>query len=328
MTISRWLLSVPLAILCRPAAPLSAQTASFHNPISGFVYSPASQAVLPVLGVPGAAQLGAPVLKKVEFASIAPNGDWALVSHTGRSSLLHGLAALAPVRFPANGLLEAVDRVVWNRDGSFALLYSSSQNRLQRVSVSAAGVTADAPVDLSPWGVAASLAIDPAGRQVAFGVTGSGVYLFAPGQFPARLAPLAQPAAASFDGSGQRLYVADAAQQQIFAFDSGSSALSFASLAQAGAPAVMPVGLTVSGDGRYLLLADRAARNVRAYDTASAALVTSVALDFAPSRFEALSTAPTILLNGDNPAEWLLVLDARQLPAVSFVPAASRGAVQ
>lgn len=317
----RWSLSASLAVLCWSAAPAIAQTAAFHGPISGFVYTPASRTVRPVLGVAGAAQIGAPVLHDVDFASIAPNGEWALVSHAGRSSLLHDLSNLAPVRSPASGLLNAVDRVVWSRDGSFALLYSSSQNQLQRVNVSAAEATPDAPLDLSPWGSPATLAIDPAGQQIAFGVAGSGLYLFAPGQSPALLSPLGQPAASAFDGSGKRLYVVDAAQQQIFVFDSGSSALSFASLAQDGSPAVTPVGMTVSGDGHYLLLADSAGKTVRVYDTTSATLVNSLTLNFMPSRFEALSATPTILLNGDNPAEWLLVLDARQSPSISFVPA-------
>jgi hypothetical protein len=39
------------------------------------------------------------------------------------------------------------------------------------------------------------------------------------------------------------------------------------------------------------------------------------------TRFEALSPAPAFLLNGDNSSQWLLVLDARRFPGVSFVPA-------
>ncbi len=82
-----------------------------------------------------------------------------------------------------------------------------------------------------------------------------------------------------------------------------------------------PVGLAVSGDGRCLLLADSATAAIRAYDTVSGNLANTIPLDFTPSRFELLSSAPTYLLNGDNNKEWLLILDARQLPGVSFVPA-------
>jgi DNA-binding beta-propeller fold protein YncE len=216
-------------------------------------------------------------------------------------------------------MIDQVDRVLWNSDGSYALLYSSSGNRLQRVRFSDTAV-ADAPVDLSPWGQATTLAIDPAGQRIAFGAAGSGLYLFQAGQPPFPLSSMASPAAAAFDGTGQRLYAVDLDQLQIVEFDSGSSASVFASLAPADGPAVKPVGLAVSGGGRYLILADSAAQSVRVYETASRSLTNTIPLDFMPSRLEALSTG-TFLLNGDNSNEWLLVLDARQIPSISFVPA-------
>jgi hypothetical protein len=258
-------------------------------------------------------------MDQVDSASIAPGGKWAWIGKGGHSSLMRGLSDLAPVESSPDGLIDAVDRVLWNRDGSYAVLYSSSGNRLQRVRFSDSVATAETAVDLSPWGQASTLAIDPSGRKIAFGVAGSGLYLFEAGQSPALLSSMARPAATAFDSTGQRLYAVDLDQQQIVQFDSGSSAVQFASLAQTDAP-VTPVGLAVSGDGRYLMLADGTAQAVRVYDTASQSLSNTIPLDFTPSRFEALSPA-TFLLNGDNSNEWLLVLDGRQLPAISFVPA-------
>jgi hypothetical protein len=316
----RWFIVVAIAMLSGPARPAAAQSSNVAGPNCGFVYQPNSRAIRPLLGVPGSSHIGPPVLKGMSFASISPDGDSALITMGGQSFFVHGLAALAPVESSASGLIGAVDRVQWNRDGSFALLYSSSTNRLQRVQVS--GAAADTPIDLSPWGPAATLAIDPAGSQIAFGVAQSGLYLFAAGQSPALLSSMAGPAAAAFDPTGQHLYAVDVDQQQIWEFDSGSGAFQFASLIQANAPAVIPAGLAVSGDGQKLLLADRAAQSVRVYDTASGSLANTIALDFVPSRFEALSAAPTFLLNGERSNEWLLILDARQLPGVFFVPAA------
>ena len=57
------------------------------------------------------------------------------------------------------------------------------------------------------------------------------------------------------------------------------------------------------------------------FETNSRSLANTIPLNFAPSRFEALSAAPAFLLNGNDPNEWLLVLDASQIPAVYFVPA-------
>jgi hypothetical protein len=316
----RWFISLSIAVLSLPGSPANAQSSSFHGPISGFVYSRVSRTVRPLFGIPGATQIGSPVLGQVDSASIAPGGKWALITKSGHSSFMRGLSDLAPVESSPDGLIDAVDRVQWNRDGSYALLYSSSGNRLQRVRLSDTGAIADRPFDLSPWGQATALAIDPAGQQIAFGVVGLGLYLFGAGQSPALLSSMASPAVAAFDGTGQRLYAVDLDQQQIVEFDSGSSALAFASLAQADAPAVTPVGLAVSGDGRYLILADSTAQAVRVYETASRSPANTIPLDFTPSRFEALSP-DTFLLNGDTSNEWLLVLNASQIPGISFVPA-------
>jgi hypothetical protein len=316
----RWFIGVSIAILSLPGGPVNAQSTSFHGPISGFVYSRASRTVRPLFGIPGATHIGSTLLDEVDSASIAPGGKWALIAKGGHTSFMRGLSDLAPVESSPDGVIDAVDRVLWNRDGSYALLYSSSGNRLQRVRLSDTGAIADRPVDLSPWGQAIALAIDPAGQQIAFGVEGLGLYLFGPGQSPALLSSMASPAAAAFDGTGRRLYAVDLDRQRIAEFDSGSSVWEFASLARPDAPAVNPVGLAVSGDGRYLMLADSAAQAVRVYETASGSLTNTIPLDFTPSRFEALSPG-TFLLNGDNRNEWLLVLDGRQLPSISFVPA-------
>lgn len=319
----RWFISASIAILSWPIGSATAQSASFHGPISGFVYSQGPRTVQPLLGISGAARIGAPVLSDVDFASIAPDGNRAFVARAGHGSFVSGLADLVPSESSVDGLIDAVDRALWNRDGSSALLYSSSTNRLQRVHISAAGVAADTPLDLSAWGSVTALAIDPAGTQIAFGVTGSGLYLFNAGQTPILLSSMAQPVVAAFDATGRRLYAVDLDQQRIAVFDSGSGALTFASLAQPDAPSVAPMGLAVSGDGRNLLLADRAAHAVRVYDTASGNLTSTLPLDFVPSRFEALSP-DSYLLNGNNTHEWLLILNAGQVPGISFVPATRR----
>ncbi len=311
--------STLILILGGLAGPAAAQ--NFRGPVSGFVFNPASRTIRPLLGIPGAAQVGSPLINDVDFASVGPNGKWGLVTKAGQSYFLLDLAGLAPTELSAEGLIDAVDRVVWNRDGDFALLYSSSTNRLQRVRVSASGVVADAPLDLSSWGPVTTLAIDPAGLRIAFGAAGSGLFYFEAGQSPALLSSISRPVAAAFDGGGRRLYAVDLDQQQILEFESGLTAMTFAPLAQAGAPAIVPVGLAVSGDGRYLVLADGAAQAVLVFDITSRSLADTIALDFVPSRMEALSSAPTFLLNAESNGEWLRVLDAKRFPGVFFVPA-------
>jgi len=293
-----------------------AQTANVSGPLAGFIYHSGSRTVRPVHGVAGSSYVGSPVLNDVDSASIAPGGQWAYVTRNGRSTFVRGLSDTATESSPDN-LLATADRVVWNRDGSAALLYSSSANQLQRVRLSETDATADPPLDL-PAGRLTALAIDPAGRQIALGVAGCGLYLFNAGDSPALISSVAQPAAAAFDETGRKLYAVDLDSLRIVQFDSGSAQSDFTAIGGG----ILPAGLAVSAGGRYLMLADSAARAVYVYDTASQSLANTLNLDFAPSRFEPLSSAPTFLLNGDRSGEWLLVLDARQTPGITIVPAA------
>ena len=315
-----WLASAAAVIsLTRPAIP---QSANFGGPISGFVYSNTSRMIRPLFGVPGATYAGAALMKGVDWASIAPGGAWAfIIRHGHGGGFVGGLSALSPSALAVDGLIAPVDRVAWSRDGSYALVYSAPGNVLQRVRFSAGGASADAPLDLSAFGAVMSLAIDPTGQNIAFGVAGSGLYFFPAGQSPTRIAALSEPAAIAFDTTGANLYAADSGQGEIVEFDAGAGPFVFAALAQPDGSTFQPVGLAVSGGGRYLLLADGAGQAVRVYDTASHNLVNSISLAFAPTRLEALSSNPAFLLNGSNSQESLLILDASQVPSVYFVPA-------
>ena len=314
-----------LAFLVPLTGPAVAQPASVQGPVSGFVYLAASRSVRPLVGVPGSAFMGPVLLSEIDWASIAPGGRWALVTKEGCSRIVRGMSEVAPSESAVDGLIGAVDRVVWSREGNVAALYSSSQGQLQRVRFSDSEVTVDTPVTISSLGTVAVLAIDSSGRQIVLGVTGSeagGLYLLQPGQeTPVRISTVAQPVAATFDETGGRLYAFDVDSQRILEFDDGAGGFEFASPLRPGEPALNPTGLAVSGNGRYLLVVDSTTRAVQVYETASRILVNTINLDFTPTRFEPLSIAPSFLLNGDSSKEWLLILDAGQIPAVYFVPA-------
>jgi hypothetical protein len=303
------------------AGHVAAQPLDVRAPITGFVYHTGSRSLRPIFGVPGSTVLGSPVLSSVESASIAPDGRWALVTTDGRVRLIRGLSDLAPVDSPTDReLIAAVDRVVWNRAGSFALLYSSSSRQLQRVRFLRTEAIADPPIPIS-WGEVASLAIDAGGRQIAISMAESGLYLWnASESAPTLVSGIERPGAIVFDESGC-LYVLDTAAERILRIDSASGAAEFTSLAENEGPALDPVGLAVSKSGRYLLLADRSTRAVRVYETASGNLAWTIPLEFPPSRLERLSSEPAFLLNEPRSKEWLLILNAADSPNVSFVPA-------
>jgi hypothetical protein len=295
-----------------------AQPPWFHGPTVGYVYHQASQTIRPVLGVPGSSYVGSPVLSGMDFASVSPGGEWALITKGGRSTFVSGLSHGLD-EAETRGLLDAIDRVAWSRDGAFALVYSSSRGQLQRVRLSAREAIADAPVAWAPAGQVTTMAIDPLGRQIAAGVANVGLYLLDK-DGPLALLSRMEPAVVAFDHTGRTLYAAVLESRQILEFESASGPAVFAALGDASSPSADPAGLAASDDGRYLLLADRASREVRVYETASRTLTNSIPLEFAPSRLESLSRGSTFLLNGDKSSEWLLLLDTRQVPAVYFVP--------
>lgn len=314
----RPLFPITIVTLSSFAGAIQAQRLDVRAPLAGFVHHGGARSVRPVFGTRGAALLGPAVFTAVESASIAPDGKWAVVASDGRSQLLRDLSEPVPTEVSGPGLLNSVDHVAWSRSGSFAVLYSSGSRLLQRVRLSATDVFPEPPISIS-WGDVTSLAIDAAGRQVAIGIADGSLYLWTAGQpSPDLLPTITQAGAVAFDETGG-LFAVDAASQRILKFDPASGAVEFASLSDDAAADA--VGLAVSKGGRYLLLADRSNRAISVYEISSGALTRTIPLDFAPTRFDPLSSDPSFVLNDPGANEWLLILDAGETPGVSFVPA-------
>jgi hypothetical protein len=314
---SFWLICACLAVALAPAA---AQSGGFDRPTAGFVFRAGSGAVRPLVGVPGATYLGGPVLTGLRAAWIAPGGNWAFIITADHAAFVRGLSENAPSESPADGLIGAVDRVAWSRDGSVAVLCSTSGAQLQRVALANGRVSADDPLDLTPWGAPTALAVDPSGRRIAFGVDGAGIYLTDGTKPPTLLVSLPRPAATAFSDAG-RLYTVDADTGRILEFTPDLSPADFAVVDAVDGVEFKPVGLAISGGGRYVILTDRGSRTVRVYETATRTLAETIQLDLAPAHTDRLSTGATYLLNRPHGAEWLLVLDASDMPRVYFVPA-------
>ena len=63
------------------------------GPVSGLVFDSGTQALRPILGVPGAAHLGAAAASGLDWAEVAPNGRSALGLSGGRLYLLRVAAS-------------------------------------------------------------------------------------------------------------------------------------------------------------------------------------------------------------------------------------------
>src|SRR5581483_10057512 len=127
---ARCMICLSVALSATPPAP--AQSGGFAPPGAGFVFSPGARAIRPLVGALGSAHVGAPVVSDVNTASIAPGGKWAFVTTANGAGFLRSLGD-APAVYPADGVIDGVDRVAWSGDAGFAALYSSASGRLQRV---------------------------------------------------------------------------------------------------------------------------------------------------------------------------------------------------
>jgi hypothetical protein len=305
-----------LAVL---AAPAHAQFDGFDRPTAGFVFSPGSHTIRPLLGIPGSTYIGTAIFNEVNAASVAPGGKWAFVATSTHSAFVSDLSAPAPAESAVGGIIDAVDRVAWSNSASFAVLYSSSSGRLQRVRL-VDQVSVDDVVDLTNFGQLTAMAVDPSGRWVAFGIAGSGIYAWDGAQSPVLLVSMARPGAVAFSDTG-RLYALDAETRKIVEFGADLSPSEFTVVNTVEGAEFEPVGLAISGTDKYLMVSDRATRTVRVYEIATRTLADTIPLDFAPTHMQRLSNGAMFLLNRARGNDWLLVLDATDKPRIYFVPA-------
>src|SRR5260370_40702316 len=75
-----------------------AQSVTMQGPVSGFIFHNPTQTIRPIMGIPGAAYVGAAVFTGVDFAVVAPNGKPAIFRQDGLLSPLLGLATATPTR--------------------------------------------------------------------------------------------------------------------------------------------------------------------------------------------------------------------------------------
>jgi hypothetical protein len=319
MTLARWMFCTSIL-----AAPLAAQS-GFITPTTGFVYSGPVRAIRPIRGVPGSAFLGAPILSDADAAWIAPGGKWAFVKSASGYTFVRGLSDAAPTTIAADGIIDGVHRAAWTPDASAVALYSPSASRIQRVRLGDSGISAGDPVDLSGLGKLTTLAIDPAGRRIVFGIAGAGLYAVDEGQAPMLLVSMTAPAAAAFSDAGH-LYAIDADAHKIMEFGADGSPSDFAMVDVPEGAAFDPAGLAVSANGNYVMIADRETRSLRVFETATRTALDPIPLDFAPVHLERLSNGPSFLLNRPDGKQWLLIVDAAATPRVYFVPAGGENA--
>jgi len=294
-------------------------TASVGGPVTGFIYDGQTTAIRPMLGIPGAAYLGAPATARVDAASIAPDGTAALAMQSGRLLLYTGLGS-KPVAVAVSGAI-AADHFAWSGDSSAAALYSSKSKQAQVLTGLAHTPAAGAPIDLSSLaGPVTALAFD--GTRVILGVqaaTASGIYIVDADTAPQRIAPAANPSAIALAGAD--LYFADGQSQQIWhvkSYATSPAPVLFANDSSIASPA----GLQLSADGARLYAANAGNQKLTIYEIATRLPAQTIDLSFTPTRLDRFGSASVLLLNdtGQGPL-YVLNDNGSAKPVVYFVPA-------
>jgi hypothetical protein len=216
-------ISVLFSVFAVCAASAGAQTIS-GGPITGAIFDTSTHSIRSIMGLPGAAYLGAVPASTWDLAMPSPDGKKALAVRGGNLSLI---ADLSQPDAPSNigAVIAAVDRVVWSADASAALLYASRSSQLQRVSGLNGTPAIQPAIDLSGAGTVSGWAISPDGRSVAYAVANGSVYLLTDSAAAARLGSVSDPGALTFSSDGASLFVFDRASQKISRLQTSSGAI-------------------------------------------------------------------------------------------------------
>jgi hypothetical protein len=294
------------------AAPAQ-DAARVSGPVAGFVFDSQTNDLRPILGVPGASYLGAPLVTGLDIAAVSPDGLGALAVSGGRLTLLSFLPGLAPASAEIEGAIPAVNRIAWSPDGKLAAIYSSASGQAQIVRdanrTPAPAATIPAP------GVITALSLSDTGDLAA--AAEDGVYLLTTDGGPQLLASATRPLALAV--RGRDLFLADTGADRILLIENFATAPAVSTFAEGVGN---PVGVAVSADGKRLFAASGISKTLTAFDVAGRFARGSIDLDCTPSELKPVGARDLWLLNSQRAAaDPFYVVTGDGDPAAWFVPA-------
>jgi hypothetical protein len=259
-----------LLLLAISGGLAGAQTGTFTGPVAGYVFDGGAHALRPVLGIPGAATVGAPIDAGYSFtaAYVAPRQDSFFGVAADGSTHWFAIAAGAVTESAIAGVMQSPERVVFSPSGTAAALYANGQAQIVtglRGSPAAAGSISLSSTDARHGRrVAPALAVSDDGGYLLVALNGSiqlasqngvvrpviqtgadAVMAFAPGGHDAALAARGNGAILIRDVPG-------AATQQPLAAD--------------GPSFTTPVGIAFSADGSHVFVASASQKSAMAFD--------------------------------------------------------------
>ena len=316
-------------------APAAAQTTGAIDGYTlGFVFDSRSAGLKPLVGIPGAAMLGAQLDAglPIRQAFVSPRQNFA-VALTDSGAVLAALhsatdrPAMAPLGFDSS----AARVVALSPDGSAAAFYSDGEAIIRVVTglPDAPAVARSVPAGAVPGTVRLLAITNDAAQLVAAADTadaGSLVRIDTDGG----VRTLANPAHASalqFIGGSNDLLVADDVADTVAVIQDVPGAAAWQPLAGSADGVAGPIGLNVSLDGNRIVVANARAGNIlvlNANGVAGGPPTGTYACPCTPAGLYRLNGNAVYLLNGvsDNGPLWIFDGDS-VTPRVVFIPAAS-----
>ncbi len=266
--------------------------------------------------------MGPAILRQVEFASVAPLQDYAILLRRGEVVVVTGLSSgnLSETVLPTSSFTP--ERVAWSDDGSTAVLYSQTGGWIQTVTGLPASINVGTPISISALGgTLNAVTASPNGQIIAIGVTGNqaGVYQIAGGQSFSPLLAVAQPIDLAFSKDGGSLYALDSATNQVSEISLSTSASQTWPAGVDDAVAIRPA--RDSANRGVLYVAGRSSRQLIAFDDATHQNLAGVALSFDPAIIEPLGNNGFLLSRRAVNSDPLWSFTNSVQPAVYFVPA-------
>lgn len=313
-----------LALVLVFAWPLYAQTpAANSGPTLGFVPGAAPWQLQPILGIPGAARLGAPVSLPTTITqlAVAPGQSYAIAAQgpNDPASLallrVNGALQAAPLLTPLPGALAHPDLIAFSPTGQSLALYSQAANQVQVFT----GLPTSPRIaaQISNVDGAAKLAVsDDAQLVLAADMTGT-VELLSRAGAAAPVYHASQVAVLAFLPRAHDAIVCDPAAATAVLLQAGTN---LKTLPPPGAEC-RPQAAAATADGNTILLACPAQHMIwsvnRAIGTAEAYKTTN-----SPAAFDSLAARDAFLLSpADGSGTWWMIAWQAGTPAMSFIGA-------
>ncbi len=280
------------------------------GPLLGFIYDPASAAIRPISGLPGAAVVNDPIDIgfPVASAAVAPLHDCALAisSQDGLVRLIQFGARVSTTI--VSGAMPSPDRIVFSSSGTAALLYSTGAAHAQVLT----GIPQSPTVYDLPFSVASgTMALADDGAAVLLPDAGGAQVWFGDGNAPVSLSVSA--AAAAFR-AGSHDALAATANGDLYLFEAAANQWRLARSGDGATRNAAAVQFSADGVGGYVA----AASGISVVDLATGESAT-MACNCVPTSLDPLMAGSIYHVTAAPSLLWLF--DASQAsPHFWFVP--------